>query len=245
MAATAFVRQLFDDESYFGARIAFIAATIGTVALAAILAVGTMFFVQNMYRDMPVAEPHAGHSVMVATPDGLGSGTHIGNGYYLTARHVVHGSDKIKIGTDTGEKHDARVMWESEDYDIALIVVDKPLKNEDAATLSCRPLKPAQLVHFEGNPEGFKSIRTYGHVGTMTPNGAEQWSRLTPEPITTWKEALVVDAVIIPGMSGGGAFDEAGHLVGVNVGVIIYNGAPTGLGIIVPSSTICKLLART
>jgi hypothetical protein len=54
------------------------------------------------------------------------------------------------------------------------------------------------------------------------------------------------------GMSGGGVFDAAGNVLGINVGVAaapmkVGDGwvpSITGFGMVVPSADVCKLLGR-
>jgi len=81
------------------------------------------------------------------------------------------------------------------------------------------------------------------------------WGRISskPEKRLSWESAYIVDATFVPGNSGGGAIAD-GEIVGVVVGLPLFalkgvNDTPipsiSGFGFIVPSSTICKFLAKS
>lgn len=93
---------------------------------------------------LPSAFPSPVHAdastvVKVVTAQGLGAGVHIGNGYVITAAHVVAG---VKTGADVtlktrpGEEIDAEVLWSNEDYDVALLWSGLP-KQLPKSDLSC------------------------------------------------------------------------------------------------------------
>lgn len=171
--------------------------------------------------------------VKVELSTGHGSGVHIGNGNFLTARHVVGDVTDFKIRFKSGRVIDAHTVWVSKEYDIALIKAEYTGPKSD---LSCRKLRVGENVIAMGNP-------------TMT-DFVTSWGKLSGESrqFGPWKSAYVVQIPIAPGSSGGPLFDEQGRVVGINVGVSIFKvgfgGSATGLALTVPSYDICNLLAR-
>ena len=102
----------------------------------------------------------------------------------------------------------------------------------ETANLSCAPNYVRQRVSVYGNPLNLEFVFTSGQV-----NGpARKWE--------IWRELVPVDMTIIPGQSGGAAIDDLGNVVGIAVGVMIWQYGVTGQGFIVPASAICQLMGR-
>lgn len=159
---------------------------------------------------------------------GHGSGVHLGNGYVLTAGHVAQSGAKLVVEDTQGTKRDAEVLWTNTTYDVALLRV-QDWANLKQRNLACRALIKGEQVSFEGNPLVIQDVTTWGRV-----------AQPTPQEIGPWKQGVLVDAQIMPGMSGGPVFDAAGAVIGINVGTFTGYAA----GIIVPSQTVCSLLAK-
>lgn len=171
--------------------------------------------------------------VKIVLPAGHGSGVHIGNGYILTAEHVAS-KGEVTIKSDAGDIRPGTVLWSNADYDIALIRA-KP-DRLGVADLNCADLAPGQAVIAFGNPTELEFISTNGRVaGTVRSVGE-------------WKVVFPVDMTILPGMSGGPVLDTNGRVAGINVGVLTapigFASSFTGIGVAVPSSVVCELLAR-
>lgn len=179
-------------------------------------------------------KPIASFAVKIDFPAGHGSGTHIGNGYILTAAHVVDGGVGIKVVTDTGATKDADVLWANKSYDIALLRVSD-FDDLRSVPLSCAPLVRGTSYVAYGNP---------GNIDFVSASGAVVGK---PEPRGPWREVVTVDGTVVPGMSGGGVV-VGGRLVGVSVGVMSASlgllPSITGFGFVVPGSAVCGLLAR-
>lgn len=171
--------------------------------------------------------------VKVLVGEGHGSGVHIGNGYILTAAHVTHGQP-ASLKLDNGELVGVEVLWENKDYDVALLRTNAKLAH---SKLSCRTAGDGERVVARGNPTVLEFVASEGKV-----TGGERVAG-------PWRSALAVDMTIVMGMSGGGVFDERGNVVGLAVGALTasfgFSSSLTGFGIIVPSSAVCALLART
>ena len=181
------------------------------------------------------SEPLSNSVVKVVVPGGHGSATHIGNGYYVTAAHVVASQMEVQIKTSTGQAGKAEILWASTKYDIALL--HSGLEGVNAARLECRTPDQGEAIEFRGNPSELEHISTWGRVSGH--------ARIHPG---FWHNAMPVDGVIAPGMSGGAVFDNGGDLVGVNVGLMMmrigFGGSPSGIGFIVPAETVCGLMGR-
>ena len=169
--------------------------------------------------------PHA--KISYEDYDGHGSATHIGNGYFLTAAHV------IKDGkTPLVDMSESEVLWVNKKYDVALLKSDG--ENNDHLNLDCREPEVGERISMSGNPLNLESVTTWGQV-SGSPREVGPWALVSP-----------INAAIAPGMSGGALMDEGGNLIGVNVGVMVMPvgsaGGPVGIGYSVPASVVCMLM---
>lgn len=209
-------------------------------AAAAVLATAAVLFTVAAVATpanspAPVVEHVTDASVVFVSVDkGHGSGVHIGQGYVLTAAHVVDGATMIKLKTADGKFRPADVLWVNKTYDIALLKTDPA--GIGAATLACRYAHTGEDIRAIGNPVSLEFVSSYGRI-------AGEVRQLGP-----WKSVLVTDITTVPGQSGGPVFDEGGALVGITVGVINVplgiSASLTGFGTIVPSQAVCDLMAR-
>jgi S1-C subfamily serine protease len=168
--------------------------------------------------------------VFVDQEQGHGSGTHLGNGVILTAAHVVDGVDDFIIKDDKGNTSPGKVLWASKDYDVALIQTQYA---GPSRSISCSPLRNGQPVHAVGNPGSLEFISTYGHVANPTPI-----------KIDDTNELVTLDLNAGRGMSGGPLLDAQGRVVGVVVAITNPARLVGSFTFAVPSSTLCRLLAR-
>jgi len=177
----------------------------------------------------------AGSTVKVLIGGGHGSGTHIGNGYIVTAAHVTDGAKGIKVKGDTGLIVDAELLWQNTAYDVALLRI-KEVDRFSASPMSCRSPDVGEEVTAKGNPLALEFITTKGRIAGSV------------RQVGPWKTVVVVDLTIVQGNSGGGLFDKDGNLVGVNVGLMVSHvGLSPSLVPVtyaVPASTVCYLMAR-
>jgi len=65
-----------------------------------------------------------------------------------------------------------------------------------------------------------------------------------PRKWAVWREVVPADLTVIPGQSGGAVVDAQGSVVGITVGVMIWQYGLSGLGFFVPGSAICELMGR-
>jgi S1-C subfamily serine protease len=161
-----------------------------------------------------------------------GSAVHIGDGFLVTAAHVVGTNKSMLFKGDDGRVIDkeAVVLWANREYDIALIRVDHPkLKS---APLSCAPNFTGQAVRAFGSPMDVEFVYTSGTVvGAARAMGP-------------WASVLPVDGTVIYGQSGGGVVDANGNVVGIAVGLMPTQYGIAAFGFVVPAAAVCSLLAR-
>lgn len=172
--------------------------------------------------------------VKITLEGGHGSGVHIGNGYILTAAHVVKDAKTAMLKTKDGKIRQATILWANKEYDIALLRSEDT--KMDAAALDCRLAQAGDSITSYGNPLNVEFASAYGRIAGE------------PRALGPWKSVFVTDITTVMGQSGGPVFDADGRLIGITVGVM---GAPMGFshslvgyGFVVPSRAVCDLLAR-
>jgi S1-C subfamily serine protease len=151
-------------------------------------------------------------------------------GHILTAHHVVHRLDEVEVGTSDGRTLNAKVVGRNPYADLALLKVDgadlKPIELGDSGSL-----KVGQFVLALANPSTGAVSATSGLVtGVNRPIGG--WWRFSIP------NAIVTDARLNPGYSGGPLVDASGKMVGMNVAYVMNR------GIAVPAETIRRSLEK-
>lgn len=180
--------------------------------------------------------------VKVVVEGGHGSGSHLGNGFILTAAHVAS-EGIVRIRTDQDEERQAEVLWSSKAYDISLL---KYIQSETPLDIGSLPLPcgigvPAvgERIRARGNPFDIDGVQTTGTVAKrfLKPEGP-------------WRSVFIADMSVLPGMSGGPVLDDDNRIRGVIVGMLGRGsafGGPMGsfgLAYIVPTEVVCNLLGR-
>ncbi len=142
---------------------------------------------------------------------GGGSGFIIRNdGYILTNEHVVRGSKKITVSLFNGREHDASLIGDDQNSDIAVLKIDtlKPLpvlKFADATKV-----RVGQFAIAIGDPKGFKLTVTAGIVG-----GKNRCFHEKNNLYQYHHTYIQTDAWINPGSSGGPLLNIQGEVIGV------------------------------
>jgi S1-C subfamily serine protease len=171
----------------------------------------------------------------VQLENGHGSGVHIGNGFIVTAAHVVGDAKEVQVKDKGGVFHKAEVLWANKASDIALLRTSPD--GMGVAHISCIVTKAGSPIVAYGNPLAIEFVAAYGKIaGEARATGP-------------WKSVYVTDITTVMGQSGGPVFAENGDLIGITVGVmsaqIGFSGSLVGYGFVVPSSEVCGLLARS
>ena len=201
---------------------------IAAVALCAAVFAAVLLYAPNLRT-----EPLASFAVKIDMPEGHGSGSHIGNGFILTAAHVVDGR-KPKIITDNGLEREAEILWLNKEYDVALLRI-RDYGGIGAVPLACSNLPVGTVYSAYGNPGAIDFVHSDGEVvGPAVKRGP-------------WLSVATLDGTVVMGMSGG-AILSRNRVVGVAVGVQVVQAgifpSITGFGFAVPGRVVCDLMGR-
>jgi serine protease Do len=169
---------------------------------------------------------------------GVGSGVILtSDGYILTNRHVVDGSQSLTVALADGTELDARIVRISSETDLALIKVEGT--GLPAASIGdSNALEVGQTAIAIGSPLGtYTETVTRGIV-----SGLDRQITVTNEATrrqTTLDGLIQTDAAINPGNSGGPLLDGAGRVIGINTAVA---GNAEGLGFAIPIAAASELI---
>ena len=156
---------------------------------------------------------------------GVGSGViYDANGWILTNRHVVEGSDRLSVELNDGRVLPGSVYGIDTLTDLAIVKIeaaDLPVANLGRSS----ELKVGQLVVAIGSPLGtYSNSVTSGIVSakgrTILADGNENLNNL-----------IQTDAAINPGNSGGPLLDAGANVVGINTAIAADS---NGIGFAIP-----------
>jgi len=172
------------------------------------------------------------------TATGVGSGIILtADGYTLTNRHVVEGSQALTATLADGSEHSASIIDVSSTQDLALVKIDatglKPAAIGDSGGIVV-----GQTAIAIGSPLGtFTETVTKGIVSALNRSITVR-DDLTGRP-TTLSGLIQTDAAINPGNSGGPLLNAAGEVVGVNTATA---STAEGIGFAIPMAAAASLI---
>ena len=169
----------------------------------------------------------------------IGSGVLITpDGKVATAAHVVHSMDEVVVEFLGEEPVPAKVIASEPRADISIIQVATVPRNVAVAKLAdSDPVRVGDPVFIVGAPYGLSHSLSQGIVS----------ARWEPDTVTRdfpLAEFFQTDAVINTGNSGGPMFSRAGELIGIVSHNITKSGGSEGLGFVVTSNTVRRLLVE-
>ena len=176
-----------------------------------------------------IAENVGRSVVSVGSGQGNGSGIAWDEHTVVTAYHVVRGAEEVSIGTEDGRKLVAKVTGRLRRSDLAVLTVDAsltPIQKGDSDGL-----KAGQFVLALANPFASRTSVTSGIITGANRTIGGWWGM-------TIENAVITDARVNPGYSGGPLVDASGQLIGMNVAYFSKR------GIAVPVNTIAKVVKR-
>jgi len=194
------------------------------------LSPSTSGILQTISGEIERIAENVGRSVVsVGSGQGNGSGIAWDEHTVVTAYHVVRGADEVSIGTEDGRKLVGKVTGRLRRSDLAVLTVDAslaPIQKGDSDGL-----KAGQFVLALANPFSSRTSVTSGIITGANRNIGGWWGM-------TIENAVITDARVNPGYSGGPLVDASGQLIGMNVAYFSKR------GIAVPVNTIAKVVKR-
>jgi S1-C subfamily serine protease len=168
---------------------------------------------------------NANTNLGIIPESGVGSGViYDSDGWILTNRHVVEGSDTLQVELLDGRSLTGNVYGIDTLTDLAIVKVDGSDLPTAALGVSDE-LKVGQLVVAIGSPLGtFTNSVTSGIVSAKGRS-------ITTDDGSTLNNLIQTDAAINPGNSGGPLLDANGNVVGVNTAIAADS---NGIGFAIP-----------
>lgn len=166
----------------------------------------------------------------------LGSGVIVDpKGYIVTNRHVVEKADRIRVRLQDdppGVQHEARVIGEDQETDLAVIKIDMDRAVPSAKLGNSDSMEVGDWVLAIGSP--------FGQVGTVTAGIVSAKGR-DIVPGRQFQTFIQTDAAINPGNSGGPLVNMNGEVIGINTAILSETNAYAGVGFSLPSNTVAQV----
>jgi S1-C subfamily serine protease len=166
-----------------------------------------------------------------------GSGVLISaDGKVMTAAHVVHAMDEVKVEFLSGETVGAKVIASEPAADLSLLELDHVPAGATIAPLAdSDTVRVGDQVVVVGAPYGLSHSLSVGWLSA-------RWAPNTVYKAMPLAEFFQTDAVINTGNSGGPMFSMGGEVIGIVSHNISKSGGSEGLGFVVTINTARTLL---
>ena len=163
--------------------------------------------------------------------EALGSGFVVDRtGIILTNNHVVAGADEVVVKLADNRRFPARVVGSDPPTDVAVVKIDHPPADLQAATLGDSDrVRVGDYVLAIGNPLGLGQTVTMGIVSAKNRVIGERLGDVDPR----YEDFIQTDAAINQGNSGGPLFNFRGEVIGIN-SAIINPGVAMNVGFAIP-----------
>ena len=167
--------------------------------------------------------------VKVDIASGHCSGVHVGDGFFLTARHCFGELNYPSNYTVSVNDEDTYIKWTWKSHDVALLKVPS-MSAYPSAKVSCKMPAIGDPVKAEGNGRNTGWVITFGTVVGLE-------SKNKDEPYMFMHSAPVAD-----GMSGGPLWNTDGEVIAINVARLNEN---TSFSISSPIAKFCREIPGT
>ncbi|HSB13392.1 MAG TPA: trypsin-like peptidase domain-containing protein [Bryobacteraceae bacterium] len=158
--------------------------------------------------------------------EGSGSGFIVNaEGQIVTNNHVVSGGRQIKVILADKSTYEARVLFNDEANDLALLKITPRKKLPFLRLGDSDQLQVGQKVLAIGNPFGLEGTLTTGVISSLNRT-------IQAEANSPMEDMIQTDAAINPGNSGGPLLDTQGNVIGINT--MIVGAANIGIGFAIP-----------
>ncbi len=156
--------------------------------------------------------------------EGIGSGIiYDKNGWILTNRHVVSGSDTLQVELKDGRRFEGKIYGIDTLTDLAIVKIEAT-DLPTAALGDSSALKVGETTIAIGSPLG-----TYSN--TVTSGILSATGRTIETDTDTINNLLQTDTAINPGNSGGPLLDAGGNVIGINTAIAAN---ANGIGFAIP-----------
>jgi len=166
---------------------------------------------------------------------GLGSGVLVREDMVLTAAHVVGNAEEIMVQLYDGQAVPGKTVRISKIADVALVLLTKPLKNPQVATLgNSDDTRIGEEVFVIGAPMGLPFSLSKGVISGRHSEENKTYAGKILEFFQT-------DAAINTGNSGGPMFNYKGEVIGIVSSILSRSGGFEGIGF-AATSEIAQIL---
>ena len=148
-----------------------------------------------------------------------GSGFHVGDGYIVTASHVVppdleRKPHQIKVSFDGRTMYPAQMQISDPNVDAGIVLCKPISKTIPAVSLAnSDEAEVGDIVAVIGSPEGFHDTATVGRITNIHQTLGDA------SPSLAWEDIIFIDADILEGASGGMVIGTDGLVYGSIMGV--------------------------